>query len=178
MLMSQKSTDKIFSRHWTLTYFLSDDEVLKDVFVKVDTFMSFYMNSNFLIGAEEFTDKEKRHCHIVLSFVSAISFDIIKRAFPSQHIERVRVLKECLAYVSKMGVFYSSYDSATSKKQDVYKDFIDDVLLDVSLRELIKKYPQFFLRNYSNTISLIKVLKGIDLPYDEKDSKIKNDNFL
>lgn len=176
--MSQNRTNKIFSRHWTLTYFLADDELVNDVFNKVDTFMSFYINSNFLIGAEEFTDKEKRHCHIVLSFVSAISFDIIKRAFPTQHIERVRVLKECLAYVSKMGVFYSSYESATSRKQDVYKDFIDDVLLDVSLRDLIKKYPQFFLRNYSNTINLIKVLKCIELPYEEKDSKIKKDNFL
>lgn len=177
--MNQKNTNSSqFSRHWTLTYFLSDTEILKDVFDKVDIFMSFYINSHFLIGNEEFTSNEKRHCHIVLSFVSAISFDTIKKNFSSQHIERVRNIKDALNYAKKLGVFYSSYEESLSRKNDIYKEFVEDVLLDLSLRDLIKKYPQFFLRNYNNTINLIKVLKGIDIPYDDKDSKIKYDNFL
>lgn len=176
--MKNPNINSVFSRHWALTYFLADEELLQDVFDKVDNFMSFYINSHFLIGEEEFTSTEKRHCHIVLSFKSAISFDSIKKNFSSQHIERVRNIKDCLNYSKKMGVYFSSYEECVSRKNDVYKEFVDDVLLDMSLRDLIKKYPQFFLRNYNNTINLIKVLKGIDVPYNDKDSSLKHQNIF
>lgn len=176
--MIMTKVGETYSRHWYLTYYLGDNELLSDVFDKVDSYMAYYINSHFAIGNEEFTSTDKRHCHISLSFKSAIGFGIIKKNFPSCHIERTRALKESLVYLSKCGCFYSNYEESNSAKEDIYKDFVNDVLYDMSLRELIKKYPQFFMRNFNNTISLIKCLKGIDIPYEDKDSKIKYDNFL
>lgn len=152
-------------RNVVMTWFTDNLEEVKQ---KIESFALCYDNLVYYIGNLEYTEKEKKHTHILLCFKNAITMGSIHNSFQGIHLEPCIDKKSYIEYLSKEdtkvnrigGVFATNKQEddphLLPHKVDIYSLFMEDLDNGYTKKQLMRKYPSLFIRHFDNIKKLIE----------------------
>lgn len=158
-------------RGWLLTI----PRFYKDTKIKIKDIVKWYGNYEYLIfQLEKGAEDGYQHYQIYIEHTSAIKFSVLKNKCNFAHIEQRKGKKiDAYNYCSKLDTRYHgpfefgcrpNFESVQGSNQSLKAQFINDVNLGFTDKELMIKYPTIFTRSYANEVRQV-LFENTDLRF-------------